>query len=72
MKYNEKTTIAFLKALEASKVITKGSHKNDEVVECVNEIINMSEEAVSKESATAQMFFHEFTDWIETYQITAK
>lgn len=64
----EKKVVAFLKALEKSRLIVKGSHKSPVIIKNVMEIIQMpEEEAMHCGNATIQFFYGEYTDWVETY-----
>ena len=71
MKYDRKVAEDFCKALEESKVVMPNSHKNPKVIDTILEIINLTESQARKENATVNMFYSEFTDWIETYKQVA-
>lgn len=63
----EKKTIAFLKYLEKSNMIKKGSHKNKPVVDNIKLMVSNPEAYKTADSPTIQFFLSNFEEWDELY-----
>lgn len=63
----EKKTIAFLKYLEKSNMIKKGSYKNKAVVDNIKILVSNPEAYKNEDSPTVQFFLSEFEEWDELY-----
>jgi hypothetical protein len=69
---DKKEVVAFLKALEESKLIAPNAHKNKKLIDSVSGIMALTKqeyEDFQKDmpSQSVKMFFFEYQDWKETY-----
>ena len=66
----EKKYVDFVKCLEESRIIKKGSHRNKKVMGVIRAVCNMAEEEIRKEKDGSVIMIHdEYTDWVETYNL---
>ena len=69
--YNKKTIADFVKAMEDSKIVAKGSHKKVDYLMAFDEVCSLTEDEAKVEfEARPKMIMinSEFHDWLETYQ----
>ena len=69
--YNKKTIADFVKAMEESKIVAKGSHKKDDYLMAFDEVCSFTEDEAKvqfKGRPKMIMINSEFHDWLETYQ----
>ena len=69
--YNKKTIEDFVKAMEESKIVAKGSHKKVDYLMAFDEVCSLTEDEAKAEfkgSSKMIMINSEFHDWLETYQ----
>ena len=67
--YSTQTIVDFVKTLEKSNLIVKGTHKNDKVVATIKQCCELTPTELEqyKDNAKVCFFNTEFSDWIETY-----
>lgn len=63
----EKKTIAFLKYLEKSNMIKKGTHKNRPVIDEIKKLVSDPEAYKTADNPTIQFFLSNFEEWDELY-----
>lgn len=64
---SEKTK-EFVKSLVKAKIVAAVALKRNDVLENFEEIVNLpNQEAADAISANVGMIYHEYTDWVETY-----
>lgn len=63
----EKKTIAFLKYLEKSNMIKKGSYKNKTIVDGIKMMVADPEAYKKEDNPTIQFFLSNFEEWDELY-----
>ena len=69
--YNKKTIADFVKSMEESKIVAKGSHKKVDYLMAFDEVCSLTEDEAKVEfEARPKMIMinSEFHDWLETYQ----
>jgi hypothetical protein len=71
---DDSTIIDFIKTLENSKIVMKGSHTNQTLIKTITDIVSMDEknynEYISKNpNEKVKMIRTEFNDWIQTYSL---
>lgn len=69
---SEQEVVAYIKALEDSKIVAINSHKQKKVIETIQSIISMSEKEHEEyqkinPNNNVRMFHNEYQDWKETY-----